>query len=66
MARGFNPKWIIGKTIARVEMTSARVQVVQAQPRIVFTDGSSITLDIASVSANFDDYGISVTYKGGK
>lgn len=62
-ARTFNPKWIVGKTVARVEMNTFNAgggRGVAHDPTIVFTDGSRIAF--VADELEDDGYGIRVIY----
>ena len=61
----FSPRWIIGKTVARVEMNPFERGLHQARgvahnPRIVFTDGSSITFSTEETEVG--EYGTAIEY----
>lgn len=62
---GFNAKWIVGKTVAKVEMRPflARPDVSREMahdPRITFTDGSAITFTTEETETG--EYGVSIDY----
>lgn len=62
---GFNPKWIVGKTIARVDMRmfdmSREFHGAKAHdPLITFTDGSSITF--VTQETGTGEYGTDISY----
>lgn len=60
-----NPKWLIGKTIASVEMNAepARERArspLMHKPVITFTDGSKITF--TAEESDFGGYGVAINY----
>ena len=60
----FNPNWLKGKTVLKVEMNpydagSARHRVAH-NPRIYFTDGSSIAFTTEETEGS--DYGTDIVY----
>ncbi len=60
-ARALQPRWLVGKTIARVEMNATpngRGGTCHA-PRITFTDGSAITFNPEPVENSEGGVGIS-------
>jgi hypothetical protein len=65
-AVNFNPKWIIGKTVARVEMNAEPAREASADktlmhsPCITFTDGSRITF--TAEESDFGRYGVDIDY----
>lgn len=62
----FNPRWILGKTVARVEMNPFQKSLhgerhgVAHDPRIIFTDGSSIAFSTEETEVG--SYGTSISY----
>jgi hypothetical protein len=60
---GFNPKWIKGKVVARVEMNTESLHAgrkgVKHNPEIHFTDGSRICFNVVE---DEDNYGIDIRY----
>jgi hypothetical protein len=58
----FNPKWLKGKVVERVEMNpfSDGRGGMTHDPRIVFTDGSSIRFDVAPTEN--DEGGVDIRY----
>jgi hypothetical protein len=59
----FNPKWLVGKTIERVDMRSfddGRGRTTH-NPRITFTDGTALTFG-ADELEHGDGYGIALNY----
>lgn len=64
--RGFNPRWIVGKTIDRVEMNhfpSGRGltgRAITYDPSIYFTDGSAICFLTDETEGN--EYGVRIIY----
>ncbi len=63
---GFQPRWIIGKTVARVEMNPfsaggyGRGETAH-NPRIYFTDGSSIAFHTEETETG--EYGTDIDYR---
>ncbi len=59
---GFNPKWIVGKTVARVDMNpfSDGKGSTTFRPYIMFTDGSRVWFSTDETEVG--EYGISVGY----
>lgn len=60
--QNFNPKWIVGKSVARVEMNPFDDgQGRKAHdPRIWFTDGSSIAFTTEETEVG--EYGTNISY----
>lgn len=63
----FNPKWIIGKTVASVEMNTLRdgstTGHASHNPVIHFSDGSRIWFTVIEGSDKYgNEYGLSVGY----
>jgi len=60
----FDPRWIVGKTVASVEMRPFRAREgsreVTHAPRIFFTDGSHIAF--TGQETDFGAYGVGVGY----
>lgn len=60
----FNPRWIIGKTVAAVEMrpfdADDHTRRKAHDPKIIFTDGSSITFNTEETERG--EYGVDVLY----
>lgn len=69
--QAFNPQWITGKTVARVDMHPQRVPFnsftpsalgpTMHEPIIHFTDGSSIRFHVEE-HPDGDDYGVDIVY----
>ena len=66
----FNPRWIIGKTVATVDMRTfpGRDNAIAHDPIITFTDGSSIQFQTEEIGDEFcsptgDMYGTSILYR---
>jgi hypothetical protein len=64
MAQFFNPRWIADKTVARVEMNpfpAGKCRNFTAHdPRIYFTDGSSIAFVTEETEGS--EYGTAIVY----
>lgn len=68
MADRFNPHWIVGKTVARVEMNQFPSELHRGQrpdhvahnPRIYFADGSSIAFMTQETETG--EYGTNIIY----
>lgn len=60
--QGFQPRWIEGKTVERVEMNPFRDGrgSTAHDPRIVFTDGSSVTF--LAEETDVAQYGTDICY----
>lgn len=60
----FNPKWIIGKTVAKVDMRVFRKEEfgrsTATDPIIIFTDGSRITF--TTQETEIGTYGTAINY----
>jgi hypothetical protein len=60
----FDPKWIVGKTIARVEMNpfdAGGGRGTAHDPAIYFTDGTRITFMAQELEE--DGYGVAIIYR---
>lgn len=69
MSNGFNPKWIVGKTIAKVDMRPFEAgeptrMGMAHDPIIIFTDGSHIWFTTEETEVG--EYGTSISYAPGK
>ena len=67
----FNPKWIVGKRVASVEMNPLRGGQsggsVSHNPVIYFADGSQIWFTVQEGSDKFGNaYGVGISYYAGK
>lgn len=63
---GFNPRWIVGKTVAKVEMNSFEAapdvnRRLAHDPRVTFTDGSSIRF--VTQETEVGEYGVEIVYR---
>lgn len=59
--KGFNPRWIVGKTIAAVDMRPFETESRKAHdPIITFTDGSQIQFLTEETGY---DYGTDIVYR---
>jgi len=62
MARTFNTQWVIGKTVAKVELNTWRDQYgAHHDPVIVFTDGSMLAFGVSETESG-DGYGVQPIY----
>jgi hypothetical protein len=68
MAQHFNPRWIVGKTVERVAMNpfeAGECRNFKAHdPRIYFTDGSSIAFVTEETEGS--EYGTAIVYSKAK
>lgn len=63
----FNPRWIAGKTVARVDMNTVRDGSSSGHashnPVIIFDDGSKIWFNVIEGSDKYgNEYGMSIGY----
>lgn len=61
---GFNPNWIKGKVVDRIEMRyfDDGAGGRSSDPRIVFTDGSFLTFRVHEAPESGHFYGVEPTY----